>query len=334
MEMLFDDSMLPGRILHPYQRGYFPGSVRPAEWLAESAATFERRWLRLRNVTGAGTAPAPVIFRKPDSSASSSAHAERSPFTDAEASRHVHCIVDGQPGPELTALTTGTAGARVYAISDGTLTALVSDGPLRRRRAGDADISIHRLVNEAAAREHTVIPFSLGSVLGSEADVLELLRSTRTALNDVLDMIRGKVEVGVLVRWNRERVVEGVEAESEEVRRLKKSIAEADGGATYLDRVRLARLVESALRTRARGCASAVRGSLRGLCVAIRADEAHGDDAVLSAGVLVERSNLMRLTRTVRRLSRRYAGLLSFECSGPRPPTSFVNVKLRLERAG
>ena len=345
--MLFEDRMLSEKLLEPYRRGYFPAAARAAEWLPQAAEWFPRldsRWLRPNQGTGAadsGVLPR-VGEAPPTAEAPTTAQAE--PTAEAtgpegigrrgEPSRHIHCIVDGRPGPALRALIAARGDATVYPVTDGTLTALVSDGPLRRRRPGSRDSSIHAMVNETAAREHTVIPFSPGSTLATEADVLELLQNTRTALGNVLRAIRGKIELGLLVRWNRERVVEEVEAENDEVRRLKERIAEGTGGATYLDRLRLARVVEAALRGRAREYSLDVRRSLRRLNVAIRENQSLHEDAIFGAALLVERSSEARLTRTMRRLSRRHGGVLAFECTGPRPPSSFVNIKLRLERAG
>lgn len=341
--MLFEDRMLSEKLLEPYRRGYFPAAARATEWLPQAAEWFPRldsRWLRPNQGAGAadsGVSMPPVDEAQPTAEAQPAAEATRPDRTArgrGEPSRHIHCIVDGRPGPALRALMAARGDTTVYPVTDGTLTALVSDGPLRRRRPGSRDSSIHAMVNETAAREHTVIPFSPGSTLGTEADVLELLQNTRAALGNVLGAIRGKIELGLLVRWNRERVVEEVEAENEEVRRLKERIAEGTGGATYLDRLRLARIMEAALRSRAREYSLEVRRSLRRLNVAIRESQSLHEDAIFGAALLVERSSEARLTRTIRRLSRRHGGVLAFECTGPRPPSSFVNIKLRLERAG
>ena len=224
-------------------------------------------------------------------------------------------------------------GPRVQSISDGRLTALVSEGPPSRRRE-DGDASIHELVTEAAARDHTVIPFAPGSVLGSEEEVMDLLRGTRAALGEVLDAIRGKVELRLVVRWDRERVVAEIEQESGEVRAMRACILTAEHGVTYWDRLRLARLVEAALEERLRRYAAEVHVALRECCVAIRATPAEGDDVVLASALLVERSCVAQLVRVTERLAGRYAGRLFFERSPLRSPSSFVNMKLRLESAG
>ena len=74
-------------------------------------------------------------------------------------------------------------------------------------------------------REHTVIPMSFGTVFRSEDDVTELLRSTYQAFSDVLDKMQDKIEFGLKVLWDREKVIANLERENDEIRRLKDEIS-------------------------------------------------------------------------------------------------------------
>lgn len=357
----------------PYRRGYLP-AANAAEWLLGSGVS-DSRWLRTPSAVGAGEASRGLtdlvgarrgtdaqVARVPasrsrnagrsdgdswagDAWAGSASSVAGSRVAVAEevdrrrsavARRHVHCIVDGRPGPALLQLMRGAAsglGTRISAVGDGHLTAVLTDGSPRGGGGGGRDPSAHELVIQAAARDHTVIPFIIDSTVGSEEDVLDLLRGTRAALGDLLGRVRGKVEMALVVRWDRERVVAEIEGRNAELRALRESIVEAERAATYWDRMRLARLIESALEERVRAYAADVRSALGRCCVAAtpRVGPAGGDDVVLDVALLVKRTRVGGLMRRVGRLSERYAGRLSFECSGLGPPSSFVKLKLRLE---
>ena len=104
-------------------------------------------------------------------------------------------------------------------------------------------------------REFTVIPMSFGTVFRSEDDVTELLRSTYQAFSDVLDKMQDKIEFGLKVLWDREKVIANLERENDEIRRLKDEISRHTATSTYFARMQLGRLVESALE----GCAAPLR---------------------------------------------------------------------------
>ena len=85
----------------------------------------------------------------------------------------------------------------------------MSDAPLRLYDPTRENLLAHELVNETVMRDHTVIPMSFGTIFRTHEDVVELLRSTGTAFSDVLNTIRGKIELGPKVVWDRERARTG-----------------------------------------------------------------------------------------------------------------------------
>jgi hypothetical protein len=76
-----------------------------------------------------------------------------------------------------------------------------------------------------------------------------------------------------------------------------------------------------------------IYGDLRPLSVATRGNKLIGDNMILNAAFLVERTREEEFDAAVKALSRRYVQLLSFKYTGPWPPYNFVNIKLKLERA-
>src|SRR4029077_8090378 len=76
-------------------------------------------------------------------------------------------------------------------------------------------------VNENGLREFTVVPLALGALFRTDEDIIELIRGTYDALRDVLAKMEGKVEFGLKVNWDRDRLIAELEEEKEEIRRLK-----------------------------------------------------------------------------------------------------------------
>ncbi|HUF76416.1 MAG TPA: GvpL/GvpF family gas vesicle protein [Longimicrobiales bacterium] len=247
--------------------------------------------------------------------------------------KYVYCIVETRSRLDLGPLGIGEGENPVYSVHYGDLAAVVSDTPLRLYDPTRENLLAHEFVNEAVMRDHTVIPMSFGTIFRTEADVVELLRSTGTAFSDVLSTIRGKIELGLKVVWERDGVVAELEATNEGIRGLKEEIASSGKGSTYFARMQLGRLVEAALEDRSNEFISDIYGTLRPLSVATRSNKLIGENMILNAAFLVERAHEQDFDEAVRALSRRHSDLLVFKYTGPWPPYNFVNIKLKLERA-
>jgi hypothetical protein len=55
---------------------------------------------------------------------------------------------------------------------------------------------------------------------------------------------------------------------------------------------------------------------------------------ILNAAFLVERDKAVEFDHAVNEIAQRYDGRLRFHYTGPWPPYNFVNIRLKLERAG
>jgi hypothetical protein len=260
-----------------------------------------------------------------------SAHIAHSAGGDA--GKYVYCIIKSQDEREFGPIGIGEAAGRVYTVHHQDLAAVVSDTPIRIYDPTRENVLAHELVNETVMREFTVIPMSFGTIFRTKEDIIELLKSTYRAFDDVLHKMRDKIEFGLKVLWDRDRVIGRLEESDEEIRRLKEEITGNVQSSTYFARMQLGRLVEAALERTANRYVMDIHESLKPVAVASRSNKPIGDRMMMNAAYLVERAREQEFDEAVKALSRKYEGLLSFKYTGPWPPYNFVNIKLRLERA-
>ncbi len=254
------------------------------------------------------------------------------PATATEEGKYVYCIIRHERPKEFGQIGIG-GGMRVYTVHHGDLSAVVSDTPIVIYDPTRDNVLAHEFVNETVMREFTVIPMSFGTVFRSESDVTELLRSTYQAFSDVLDKMQDKIEFGLKVLWERDKVVATIERENDEIRRLKDEITRNAASSTYFARMQLGRLLEAALEEMGNRYLADVHDALKPLCVASRSNKPIGDRMIMNAAFLVERDREKDFDDRVREVSHRYENLLTFKYTGPWPPYNFVNIKLKLERA-
>jgi len=252
---------------------------------------------------------------------------------DAAIGRYVYCIIKHATPRDFGGHGIGTGG-RVYTVHHGDLAAVVSDTPLKVYDPTRENVLAHENVNELVMREFTLIPMSFLTLFRTEKDVVELLRSTYETFDDVLEKIRGKIEFGLKVLWDRQRVISRLEESNESLRRLRAELAASPQGATYFARVELGRRVEEALEAAGDQYVRDIHAALTAVSEASRVNKPIGDRMLLNAAFLVDRGQERDFDERVKEVSRGYEGLLVFKYTGPWPPYNFVNIKLKLEKAG
>lgn len=251
----------------------------------------------------------------------------------AETGKYVYCIIPCQEDREFGPIGIGEDAGQVHTLRYRDLAAVVSDAPLRIYDPTRENVLAHEMVNKTVMEEYTVIPMSFGTMFRTDEDIIALLESTYEALEDVVEKMEDKIELGLKVLWDRDRVVARLEEEDEEIRRLKEEIVGQARGSTYFARVQLGRMVESALEARAAAYLNDIHRTLATVAAASRTNRPIGDRMIMNAAYLVDRSKEGEFDRVVKDLARKYEDVLTLTYTGPWPPYNFVNIKLRLERA-
>ena len=249
----------------------------------------------------------------------------------ASRGKYVYCIIEiGEPlrfGP----IGIGAEPADVYTVHYRNLAAVVSDAPLEVLDSTRENVLAHERVNETVMREHTVIPMSFGTIFKTREDIVELLRSAAEAFGDVLTKMQNKLEFGLKVLWDREQAIRQVEADDEDISRLKKEIS-GQKGPTYFARMQYGRLVDNALQTRSERYLASILDELRDVSVASRINKPIGDKMIMNAAFLISRDQEGAFDAKVKAIASRF-DRLTFKYTGPWPPYNFVNIRLKLERA-
>lgn len=246
--------------------------------------------------------------------------------------KYVYCIVESKEKRSFGPIGIGERRDEVYTVHYVDLAAVVSNTPLMVYDPTRENVFTHEQVNETVMREFTVLPMAFGALFRTEQDIIELMRGTSDALHDVFTKMEGKVEFGLKVNWDRERVIAEIENQNEEIHNLKAQITSRGTGSTYFARMQLGRLVEGALSDQADAYVREVYAELRDVAVASRANKPIGDKMIMNAAFLVERHRESEFDVKVKEIAAKYEGKLSFKYSGPWPPYNFVHIRLKLER--
>ncbi len=249
----------------------------------------------------------------------------------ASRGKYVYCIIESIEPLRFGQIGIGADPSEVYTVHYKNLAAVVSDAPLEVLDSTRENVLAHERVNETVMREYTVIPMSFGTIFKTREDIVELLRSAAEAFGDVLNKMQNKLEFGLKVLWDRDQAIREVEADDEDISRLKKEIS-SQKGPTYFARMQYGRLIDSALHARSERYVADILEQLREVSVASRINKPIGDKMIMNAAFLISRDQEAAFDTKVKSIAGRF-DKLTFKYTGPWPPYNFVNIRLKLERA-
>jgi hypothetical protein len=249
----------------------------------------------------------------------------------ASRGKYVYCIIEAPDPLTFGPIGIGANPSDVYTVHFRHLAAVVSDAPLEVLDSTRENVLAHERVNETVMREHTVIPMSFGTIFKTREDIVELLRSAAEAFGDVLNKMQNKLEFGLKVLWDRDQAIREVEAEDEDIGRLKKEIS-SQKGPTYFARMQYGRLVDAALQARSERNVAHILDQLRDVSVASRINKPIGEKMIMNAAFLISRDKEAAFDARVKSIAGHF-DKLTFKFTGPWPPYNFVNIRLKLERA-
>jgi hypothetical protein len=143
----------------------------------------------------------------------------------------------------------------------------------------------------------------------------------------------GKLEFGLKVTWDRDRIMEELQHEHHEIHRFHEELIRKHLQSTYFARMHLGRMIDKALADLATNYVREIYDGLRSVSLASRDSKPIGDKMIMNAAFLVLKARESDFDAAVERMARKFDNRLIFKSTGPWPPYNFVNIRLRLERA-
>lgn len=256
---------------------------------------------------------------------------------------YLYCIIGTGEARNFGDLGIGGRGDPVTTIPYRDLGAVVSSIPMDRYAVGQATMLAHERVLEKVMADHTLLPVRFYTIAPNAEEVRSLLRTQHGSFKQLLRALDNKMELGLKALWRDMSPVFAAiletgpqqlytaefaeRAEKERVGSFSASSAVNDYRAEASQRLRLD-LDQERAKTGER-----LMAPLRPLAVDLRLNRTYGDDMIVNAAFLVDRSREREFDLRLGELEARYAHAIDFKYVGPVPPFSFVNIVIREEAA-
>src|SRR5438309_5374409 len=182
--------------------------------------------------------------------------------------RYVYGVIESRSPVAFGRSSIGGVSEEVYTVHYGDIAAVVSRTPVFIFDPTRDNALAHEHVIENVMKTHTIIPMSFGTVFRTDDDIREVLKSIYPSLKDVLKQMSGKLEFGLKVTWDKDRVTDEIRHGNEEIARFQQELNRKHLQSTYFARMQLGRMIEKALSERAADYVREIYDGLRSACVA------------------------------------------------------------------
>ena len=245
---------------------------------------------------------------------------------------YVYGVIESRAGASFGKSSIGGVSEDVSTVHYGDIAAVVSRTPVFIFDPTRDNALAHEHVIESVMKHYTIVPMAFGTVFRTAEDIKEVLKGIYPSLKDVLRQMTGKLEFGLKVTWDRDRIIEELKREHEEIHRFHQELTRKHLQSTYFARMQLGRMIDKALAEMAANYVRDIYDGLRSVCVASRDNKPIGDKMIMNAAFLIQKEREAEFDAAVNRIAQKFGERLNFKYTGPWPPYNFVNIRLKLER--
>src|SRR5574341_35961 len=136
--------------------------------------------------------------------------------------KYLYGIIRTEGDKELGPI--GLRRAQVYTIGFKNIAALVSDHPLTKIKPLRDSLAFHHQVIKEAIQESTIIPMAFGHIVRSAKEIRRLLEANYPEIDEELNRLCNKVEMGLKILWDVENIFEYFVNRDKELRDFRDTI--------------------------------------------------------------------------------------------------------------
>lgn len=241
--------------------------------------------------------------------------------------RYIYAVMDADHGlPD--ALPEGLSGAELEYIVDGPVAAVVSTVKGKKLRPRRAHLSAHHGVINALMAHHTVLPMSFGIVSDDPDDVVKFLGDHRDVLMERLEVVRGKLEMGLRVKVRAEDIFAWVVERAPELAATRDRYFADGREPNREEKIELGRQFQQALDNLRESTVERVSNHLRPASVELRSNEVRNENEFANLAALLPRDKVAEFEEAVSKAAEGFEDDFIFSLTGELAPYTFVDLQI------
>lgn len=205
---------------------------------------------------------------------------------------------------------------------------VVAEAPLMIYKPNKENISTHQQVLEQVMGEHTVIPFSFGTLFKTKEDCAALHSKLYSQFADIFPIITGKIEVGLKLIADKEWLTELVESNAQLVKARDNANQKS-----YYDQLALGEKAKQMMASLQDQIEQELVKPLEEIAVGSKVNEGVSERMLLNASFLVPKEKEQEFDDKINELHEQWKDKMTFKYTGPWPPYNFTNLKLKVKES-
>lgn len=224
----------------------------------------------------------------------------------------------------------GIGNQPVYTISDGPVSAVVSNVPDMKIRPQRRNLAAHQEVLKRLMTETTPLPMAFGIIADGDNAVADILARHRSLFVAQCKRVSGKVEMGLRVAWDVDNIFNYFINAHSELRMARDTYLNTQHEPCQEDKLQLGRLFDQLLQEDRENLTDQVETSLQGYCHEIKRGKYRNERDVMNLSCLVGREAEERFEEGVLKAAGKFDNNFVFDFNGPWAPHNFVEIELEI----
>jgi len=244
--------------------------------------------------------------------------------------RYLYAIIAGADGQNLE--IPGIYKETLYTISEGNISAVVSDVPNKKLRPERRHLAAHQSVLRRLMDEGTPLPMAFGIIADGSRAIRRILTINQEDFREELDHVKGKVEMGLRVTWDVPNIFDYFVNTHPELRAVRDRYFGANLEPAHEDKLALGRMFDNLLNEEREINTEKVEEFLADVCFEINRNPCRSELEVMSLACLVGRDKAEQkaFETGILEAANLFDNNYSFDYNGPWAPHNFVDIELKL----
>jgi hypothetical protein len=222
----------------------------------------------------------------------------------------------------------GIGGENVYTVSEGCLTAVVSDVADARIRPERQNLAAHQNVLRQLMEHTAVLPMRFGIVAGTDQSIRNILSLNQDALLEQLQRVAAKAEMGLRVTWDVPNIFDCIVNTHPELRAARDHFFRGNREPSHDEQLELGRMFERILNEDRDVHTARVEEVLSPHCCEIKRNRCRSEREVMNLACLVGREAQAQFEEAVFEAAKLFDNNFTFDYNGPWAPHNFVEINL------
>jgi len=222
----------------------------------------------------------------------------------------------------------GIDGKRVYTITDGTVSLVVSDVLNKKMRPERRHLAAHQEVLKQLMAESTPLPMSFGIIADNTDVAMRILATNHETFVNQLLITDNKAEFGLRVNWDVTNIFEYFIKTHAELQMLRDGVFRSSHEPSLDEKIELGRMFERIMSEDRETMTAQVEEVLKDYCHQIKRNKCRSEREVMHLACLVGKQDQARFEAGVFEAAQLFDNNFTFDYNGPWAPHNFVEIVL------